>query len=288
MEDIDWRCETPGCPFAKDVDRRNGRLHRCCCSKCARGAGHSRRKCRKMLVAHAAFSPPFITSENSSSSTVDNSARPASFALASNDVPYGTHEVPQAVVRHSYTSNSSIRRETFFRIPERYCWMEGSVIEYMSFFSKRYKKNLSDDAVFEWEALEKYLKRLGSKKKHVEIHAFPIEECPADIPSINLYCGFFSGCDARGAGNMTDLTGCCFEVMAELITFPSTPLALRIAIADIEMFQLERFAFLCTAGKHRSVALVCLLAMIYYNDARLGFHKKSVLNHADITLDFCD
>ena len=136
--------------------------------------------------------------------------------------------------------------------------------------------------------MAEYLGCIASKQENVKIHAFRIDECPAEIRFINLHRGAFAGCDARGAGDMSTLTGCRLEVMAELVTFPCTPLALRIAVADIEMFELKSFAFLCTGGTHRSPALTCLLAMIHYNDARLGFHTTRVLEDADMMLDVSD
>ena len=153
MENMYWRCATAGCPFARDIDDRDGYLHHCCCSRCARGKGHSG-YCKKRVVAHAAFPPPFIGPGSSGSSRSHYYTRPEA-GVQSHDVHYETHEVHQAVVRHPCTSNSSIMHETFFRMPERYCWMEGSLIDYIKFFAVRYAKNLSDDAVFEWEALEK-------------------------------------------------------------------------------------------------------------------------------------
>ena len=261
-----WRCRTEGCPFVREVDIRNGRPHTCCCSRCYRlGNGHHSRRCSQLRLADV-----YSSSRSSTSARAPDFASPAT-RVQSEDVRDGTHEV-----RHS-----AIRRVMFFRMPENHCWRKGSIFEFIDYFSKWHGRRLSDDAVVEWKAFGEYLGRVPSKQEDIEIHAYPIDECPAGIRYINLHCGAFSGCDARGAGDMGTLTGCRPEVMAELITFPWTPLALRIAVADIEMFKLKRFAFLCLFGTHRSVAFTCLLAYIFYTDARVGFHTSRVRADAE-------
>ena len=277
MEHTDYRCATQNsdyrCPYARDYDSRDGYLHRKCCSSCGREGIHGRH-CKRIPLALAV---QFHTGSASS-----NSARPP--ALTEPNRQFHDEGFDNNADTQSLPSRM---QEPLFRMPREHCWTKGSLIGFISWFTEAHDKVLSADAVDEWIALEQYLNNVHTKQENLEIHAYPANKCPAELRHISLHRGAFNSCDARRAGDMSILTGCRFEVMAELITFPCTPLALRTAVADIEWFQLKRFAFVCNYGIHRSVTFAWLLSAIYYTDALIGFHTSRAREDAELLLDFC-
>ena len=81
---------------------------------------------------------------------------------------------------------------------------------------------------------------------------------------------------AHCAGNLRELTGCDFVVMATLASQQGTALALRLAMLEIETQGLKDLVFTCRHGIHRSVGCACLLVMLFFPGAKLVFHT----NHA--------
>ena len=92
---------------------------------------------------------------------------------------------------------------------------------------------------------------------------------------------------AHCAGNLKELTGCDFVVMATLASQQGTALALRLAMLEIETQGLKDLVFTCRHGIHRSVGCACLLVMLFYPEAELVFHTNRAMEAAWSRLDPC-
>jgi hypothetical protein len=148
----------------------------------------------------------------------------------------------------------------------------------------RYDKLLSPVAIREWEqtiaVCEYTLSEAGghtrfTPRNPLQIHAYKYSERPAQIHYIDVHRGI--PCTAFGAGDLKDLTGCDFAVMAHLLGQESVAVALRLAVLQIEMLSLEGIAFTCEGGTHRSVGCACLLAAMFHQEAHVELHTHRTI-----------
>ena len=174
----------------------------------------------------------------------------------------------------------------FYSMPLCWCNRSGEqLLDYLSFFC-RYSNGIviDDKVVAEWRQTAVVVGlNQHAAERDVTIHAYPHAQCPHMMRFIDVDSIF--QLDARGAGDLHDRTGLHFAVMAELVYQAPTAVALRLALLEIEYLHLREIAFTCRGGTHRSVACACLLALVFYHRARLGFHTRRVLHDAALWLD---
>ena len=260
----DRACRTPGCVYLAEEDRDY------CCNGCKYGGRHTRNCSRHQALPTDLADQVHPNSSNEANQTLTFTPFSGiAYRLSNRE------------------DNRSPGDDVCFRVPDAWARrMDITVREYLHWFTTNYQTIYTDKAVEEWEQIAQIwdaIRPLGRRGPLQEIHAFPREARPDGVQFIDVDTGIQT--TARGVGNLHDLTGCDFEVMAELAGQESTAIALRLAMLQVEMQGLSEIAFTCQFGKHRSPACVCLLAMIFYPQANLVFHTRRMTAAARQKLD---
>ena len=181
--------------------------------------------------------------------------------------------------------------DLLFTVPSGWARGSDTVMDYLQWFSWRYQTEFDSRALAEWNQTESTFKAICSRqgrfqmetvRRHLQIHAYPRAALPPALQYIDVDTGI--QCTTHGAGSLHHLTGCDFDVMARLTGQQSTAIALRLAMLQIEMQELQEIAFTCLGGTHRSVGCACLLAIVFYPEANLVFHTDKTRSAASLRL----
>ena len=290
-------CASPNCLFLAEEDRWY------CCNGCGDSHGHRH-------SGGCAAEPAFEQNIFAASASIFPSAHPqiSPTFTGSRLLFAGTpHRLSDSEghessgTQHAQNSLSRNDTNTFvaysaqgqgsafgYLVPARWTRQSESVLPYINWFLTRYEQSLDAPTQAEWMQTENAWLNLqnqreawnaGAGRRSLIIHAYrSASPLPRDMHYIDVDSGFH--CTAFGAGDLSQMTGIDFRVLAKLLTQQPIAMALKLAFYMIEMQQLSELAFLCGGGTHRSVGCAVLTVLLFYPNARLMFHTSRTRSDA--------
>lgn len=190
----------------------------------------------------------------------------------------GHHHQVLATVPSSAQTAQPPRAETkgqvVFRVPTQWICANGQILEYLDWYMKRLGcESIPAVTRSAWAQLESKMAFI----KHMRPLTIYVLAEDSTSPLVNNPDAFVN-VHARGLNahapelyNMIEVTGIDFDVQAVLVSQPLTAEILYNACRNIELQELDTFAFVCSHATHRSCGCAMLLSMLVYWNARIVF-----------------
>ena len=175
-----------------------------------------------------------------------------------------------------------------YLVPTQWTRQNESVPTYINWFLMRYEQSVDAPTQAEWLQTEnawldiqnqREAWNAGAGRRALIVHAYhTASHRPRHMHYIDVDAGFYG--TAIGAGDLSEMTGIDFQVLANLLTQQPIAIALKLAFYMIEVQELSELAFLCGDGTHRSVGCAVLTVLLFYRNARLMFHTSRTRSDA--------
>ena len=174
-----------------------------------------------------------------------------------------------------------------YLVPTQWTRQNESVPTYINWFLMRYEQSVDAPTQAEWLQTEnawldiqnqREAWNVGAGRRVLIVHAYHTASPLRHMHYIDVDAGFYG--TAIGAGDLSEMTGIDFQVLANLLTQQPIAIALKLAFYMIEVQELSELAFLCGDGTHRSVGCAVLTVLLFYPNARLMFHTSRARSDA--------
>ena len=152
-----------------------------------------------------------------------------------------------------------------FEVPGTWLRGDQTIRDHIRWYAERYDVHLDDTTLRNWGYLDECAK---DAQRELTLCAYAEDNLPW-LPSGSIINVARSLNGQSNKYRMQDVTGVNFCVQAVVAAQQNTPILLLHAVYHIECTKDIEFAFACSHGTHRSVALAFLLKTLVYPNATI-------------------